>query len=119
MERPRSGLAMLRELWCLRLTPETMAFSGCSITSGVGKGLVTDTGMKTRAFHQRARKNVVTPWCLVRYRTHRPVDQRRCRLDGRRMALFSCAQGGAGKTTCFASRTPPRTRRPCSRTSTS
>ena len=56
MERPRSGLAMLRELWCLRLTPETMAFSGCSITSGVGKGLVTDTGMKTRAFHQRARK---------------------------------------------------------------
>ena len=31
-----------------RLTPETMAFSGCSITSGVGKGLVVDTGMSTR-----------------------------------------------------------------------
>lgn len=31
-----------------KLTPETMAFSGCSITSGVGMGLVTDTGMRTR-----------------------------------------------------------------------
>ena len=31
-----------------KLTPETMAFSGCSITSGVGKGLVVDTGMSTR-----------------------------------------------------------------------
>eukprot|EP00435_Cladocopium_sp_Y103_P010272 s1159_g2.t1 len=28
-----------------KLTPETMAFSGCSITSGVGKGLVVDTGI--------------------------------------------------------------------------
>jgi len=34
-----------------RLTPETMAFSGCSITSGVGKGLVVDTGMSTRSLH--------------------------------------------------------------------
>ena len=33
----------------LRLTPETMAFSGCSITSGLGRGLVTDTGMNTRS----------------------------------------------------------------------
>eukprot|EP00439_Symbiodinium_sp_Y106_P013082 s6701_g1.t3 len=31
-----------------KLTPETMAFSGCSITSGLGRGLVTDTGMNTR-----------------------------------------------------------------------
>ena len=37
----------------LRLTPETMAFSGCSITSGVGKGLVVDTGMSTRSFFAR------------------------------------------------------------------
>ena len=28
-----------------------MAFSGCSITSGVGKGLVVDTGMSTRSLH--------------------------------------------------------------------
>jgi len=31
-----------------KLTPETMAFSGCSVTSGAGRGLVTDTGMGTR-----------------------------------------------------------------------
>ncbi|CAJ1449453.1 unnamed protein product [Effrenium voratum] len=31
-----------------KLTPETMAFSGCSITSGTGMGLVVDTGMSTR-----------------------------------------------------------------------
>ena len=34
-----------------------MAFSGCSITSGLGRGLVTDTGMNTRrlakAFEER------------------------------------------------------------------
>ena len=38
----------LGQTWWMRLTPETMAFSGCSITSGVGKGLVVDTGMSTR-----------------------------------------------------------------------
>ncbi|CAL1163717.1 unnamed protein product [Cladocopium goreaui] len=33
-----------------KLTPETMAFSGCSITSGVGKGLVVAGARKTTCF---------------------------------------------------------------------
>ena len=44
-----------------RLTPETMAFSGCSITSGVGKGLVVDTGMSTRSLSQALMPASVNP----------------------------------------------------------
>ena len=43
------GKSRDRSRYDLRLTPETMAFSGCSITSGLGRGLVTDTGMNTRS----------------------------------------------------------------------
>jgi len=31
-----------------KLTPENCVFSGCSVTNGKGKGIVTDTGMGTR-----------------------------------------------------------------------
>jgi len=31
-----------------KLTPENMVFSGCSVTSGKGKGIVVETGMHTR-----------------------------------------------------------------------
>jgi len=31
-----------------KLTPDNMVFSGCSVTNGKGKGIVVDTGMRTR-----------------------------------------------------------------------
>ena len=58
----------LGQTWWMRLTPETMAFSGCSITSGVGKGLVVDTGMSTRTLfaqsvlHTGAAVEFSQPW---------------------------------------------------------
>ena len=77
-----------------KLTPETMAFSGCSITSGVGKGLVTDTGMKTRASHE----DLSEIECQGIGRIAQLINgDAAWSLDG----LSGCAQGSNKKTTCF------------------
>ena len=63
---PLHCMGHARPLYGLRLTPETMAFSGCSITSGLGRGLVTDTGMNTRSPSQSSAACVASAAGILR-----------------------------------------------------